>query len=34
VLTHRLVLDTRARYAGTDKQSLTRDLVSAVPVPR
>jgi MoxR-like ATPase len=34
VLTHRLVLDTRARYAGTDKQSLTRDLVSAVPLPR
>jgi len=34
VLTHRLVLDTRARYAGTDKQSLTKDLVSAVPLPR
>lgn len=34
VLTHRLVLDTRARYAGTDKQSLTNELVSAVPVPR
>jgi MoxR-like ATPase len=34
VLTHRLVLDTRARYAGTDKQALTRDIVSAVPLPR
>jgi len=34
VLTHRLVLDTRARYAGTDKQSLTRDIVSTVPLPR
>ncbi|MBN1208851.1 MAG: MoxR family ATPase [Myxococcaceae bacterium] len=34
VLTHRLVLDTRARYAGTDKQVLTRELVAAVPVPR
>jgi MoxR-like ATPase len=34
VLTHRLVLDTRARYAGTDKQALTRELVSAVPLPR
>lgn len=34
VLTHRLVLDTRARYAGTDKQALTRELVASVPVPR
>jgi MoxR-like ATPase len=34
VLAHRLVLDTRARYAGTDKQALTKDLVNAVPVPR
>jgi MoxR-like ATPase len=34
VLTHRLVLDTRARYAGTDKQALTRDIVAAVPLPR
>ncbi len=34
VLAHRLVLDTRARYAGTDKQALTRDVVASVPVPR
>jgi MoxR-like ATPase len=34
VLAHRLVLDTRARYAGTDKQALTKDLVNAVAVPR
>jgi MoxR-like ATPase len=34
VLAHRLVLDTRARYAGTDKQALTRDIVASVPVPR
>ncbi|MDY7225468.1 AAA family ATPase [Hyalangium rubrum] len=34
VLTHRLVLDTRARYAGTDKQALTRDIVATVPLPR
>jgi MoxR-like ATPase len=34
VLAHRLVLDTRARYAGADKRALTRDLVGTVPVPR
>jgi MoxR-like ATPase len=34
VLAHRLVLDTRARYAGADKRGLTKDLVGAVPVPR
>lgn len=34
VLAHRLVLDTRARYAGTDKPTLTRDIVAGVPVPR
>jgi MoxR-like ATPase len=34
VLTHRLVLDTRARYAGTDKQDLTNQLVSSVALPR
>jgi MoxR-like ATPase len=34
VLAHRLVLDTRARYAGVDKHSLVRDIVSSVPVPR
>jgi MoxR-like ATPase len=34
VLAHRLVLDTRARYAGAEKQSLVRELVQTVPVPR
>jgi MoxR-like ATPase len=34
VLAHRLVLDTRARYAGADKRVLTKDLVGSVPVPR
>jgi MoxR-like ATPase len=34
VLAHRLVLDTRARYAGADKRALTKDLVGTVPVPR
>ncbi|WP_309896583.1 MoxR family ATPase [Archangium sp.] len=34
VLAHRLVLDTRARYAGADKRALTRDVVGTVPVPR
>ncbi len=34
VLSHRLVLDTRARYAGTDKPALTQDIVAAVPLPR
>jgi MoxR-like ATPase len=33
-LAHRLVLDTRARYAGIDKQGLVRELVNAIPVPR
>ncbi len=34
VLAHRLVLDTRARYAGADKRALTKELVGSVPVPR
>jgi len=34
VLAHRLVLDTRAKYAGADKRSLAKELVAAVPVPR
>ncbi|QRK13631.1 MoxR family ATPase [Archangium violaceum] len=34
VLAHRLVLDSRARYAGADKRALTKDLVGTVPVPR
>lgn len=34
VLAHRLVLDTRARYAGVDKRALMTELVSSLPVPR
>lgn len=34
VLSHRLVLDTRAKYAGTEKSSVINEIVSAVPVPR
>jgi MoxR-like ATPase len=34
VLAHRLVLDTRARYAGADKRVLTQELIGSVAVPR
>jgi MoxR-like ATPase len=34
VLAHRLVLDTRARYAGQGKGSLVAEMVSTVAVPR
>jgi MoxR-like ATPase len=34
VLAHRLVLDSRARYSGVDKRTLTRELLAGVPVPR
>jgi MoxR-like ATPase len=34
VLAHRLVLDTRARYAGQGKAALVAELLSQVPVPR
>ena len=34
VLAHRLVLDTRARYAGSDKRVLMQELTASVPVPR
>ena len=34
VLAHRLVLDTRAKYSGTDKQTVIADIVGRVPVPR
>jgi MoxR-like ATPase len=34
VLAHRLVLDTRARYAGQDKRSLIEDALKSVAVPR
>jgi MoxR-like ATPase len=33
-LAHRLVLDTRAKYAGTDRRELVREIVGSVPVPR
>ncbi|MGC4117427.1 MAG: MoxR family ATPase [Myxococcales bacterium] len=34
VLAHRLVLDTRAKYAGTDRKELVRELVAGVALPR
>ncbi|RPI80206.1 MAG: MoxR family ATPase [Planctomycetaceae bacterium] len=34
VLAHRLVLDTRARYAGTDKRSVISGVLDKVAVPR
>jgi len=34
VLAHRLVLDARSRYAGTDKRAVLADIVSKIPVPR
>ena len=34
VLSHRLVLDTRAKYAGTEKSSVINEIVNAVSVPR
>lgn len=34
VLAHRLVLDTRARYAGTDKRSVIAGILEKIPVPR
>ncbi len=33
-LGHRLVLDARARYSGTHKQELVREIVNSVAVPR
>lgn len=33
VLAHRLTLSTKARYDGTDKPGIVRDIVSSVPVP-
>lgn len=33
-LAHRLVLDTRARYAGTDKGAVIADILHRIPVPR
>jgi MoxR-like ATPase len=34
VLAHRLVLDTRARYSGTEKTVLIEQILAKVPVPR
>ncbi len=34
VLAHRLVLDSRAKHAGTDKAALIAELAGKVPVPR
>jgi len=34
VLAHRLVLDTRARYAGTDRRELVAEIARGVPLPR
>ena len=34
ILAHRLVLDTRAKYAGADKRSIIADVVSQTPIPR
>ncbi|MBI5496458.1 MAG: MoxR family ATPase [Deltaproteobacteria bacterium] len=34
VLAHRLILDTKARYAGLDKRGVLRDVLASVPVPR
>lgn len=34
VLAHRLMLDTRARYAGADRVAIIREIAAAVPLPR
>ncbi len=34
VLAHRLVLDSRAKHAGTDKATLIAELAGKIPVPR
>lgn len=34
VLAHRLVLDTRAKYSGTDKQTVIEEIVGKTSVPR
>ncbi len=33
-LAHRLVLDTRAKYAGADKRGIMAEIVGSTPVPR
>jgi MoxR-like ATPase len=34
VLAHRLLLDTKARYAGADRLAIVRDITSSLPLPR
>ena len=34
VLAHRVVLDTRARYAGADKRGVVEEILKSIPVPR
>ncbi len=34
VLSHRLVLDTKAKYSGVKKSEVIKDIISKVPVPR
>jgi len=34
VLAHRLMLDTRARYAGADRVAIVREIAAAVALPR
>lgn len=34
VLAHRLVLDTPAKYSGTEKQAVIEEIVGSIPVPR
>ncbi len=34
VLAHRLVPDTRARYAGADRRGIVEDIVASTPLPR
>lgn len=34
VLSHRLVLDARSKYAGADPQGLLKEILNSIPVPR
>lgn len=34
VLAHRLVLETRARYAGADRDAIVQELLGQIPLPR
>ena len=33
-LAHRLVLDTRAKYAGADRVAIVREICAATAIPR